>query len=266
MKLFWLNAGLLLPLDKGGKLRTWHLMRQLARRHDISYLSFADPSSSPADVDGMREVASEVVTIARSETPKGTRAVLHRGRALPRRSVPYAVAKYRSREYRAALERLLARNTFDAVVCDFLVAGREPAGTIALSVDPVYPQCRGRNLAAPRGQRGKPAVAPPSHTAVGADATVRTRGSNRFDLVLAVSETDRQTFERLYPGAATAPVHVVQTGVDTAFFSPVNERTPARRAHLVFTGSMDWLPNEDGMEYFVREIFPWSDGMNPRRR
>ena len=29
MKILWLSAGLLLPLDKGGKLRTWHLMRHL---------------------------------------------------------------------------------------------------------------------------------------------------------------------------------------------------------------------------------------------
>ena len=41
MRILWLNAGLLLPLDKGGKLRTWHLMRHLARRHEITYLSFA---------------------------------------------------------------------------------------------------------------------------------------------------------------------------------------------------------------------------------
>ncbi len=80
-------------------------------------------------------------------------------------------------------------------------------------------------------------------------------GLARFDLVLAVSEADGQTFERLYPGALRAPVHVVQTGVDTRYFAPAD--APAvRRAHLVFTGSMDWLPNEDGMLYFVREILP----------
>ena len=32
MKILWLNANLLLPLDKGGKLRTWHVMRHLAAR------------------------------------------------------------------------------------------------------------------------------------------------------------------------------------------------------------------------------------------
>ena len=43
MRLLWLNANLLLPLDKGGRLRTWHLMRHLATRHDITYLCFARP-------------------------------------------------------------------------------------------------------------------------------------------------------------------------------------------------------------------------------
>jgi glycosyltransferase involved in cell wall biosynthesis len=76
----------------------------------------------------------------------------------------------------------------------------------------------------------------------------------RFDLVLAVSQADGRTFERLYPGALQAPVHVVQTGVDTEYFVPPD--IPQDRAHLVFTGSMDWLPNEDAMQYFCRDILP----------
>jgi glycosyltransferase involved in cell wall biosynthesis len=76
----------------------------------------------------------------------------------------------------------------------------------------------------------------------------------RFDVVLAVSEADGETFERLYPGTLRRPVHIVKTGVDTAYFTPMPGRE--RRAHLVFTGSMDWLPNEDGMRTFVRDILP----------
>jgi len=33
----------MLPLDTGGKLRTWHLMRQLAAHHEITYLGFETP-------------------------------------------------------------------------------------------------------------------------------------------------------------------------------------------------------------------------------
>src|SRR5262245_57874791 len=104
MNLLWINAGLLLPLDKGGKLRTWHLMRQLARRHNIAYVSFADPSATAANIAGMREVASSVVTIRRSEAAKGTaRFYLDAARYLVDRA-PYAIAKYRSIAYRQAIE------------------------------------------------------------------------------------------------------------------------------------------------------------------
>jgi glycosyltransferase involved in cell wall biosynthesis len=76
----------------------------------------------------------------------------------------------------------------------------------------------------------------------------------RFELVLAVSDADRATLARLYPGRLRQPVHVVQTGVDTEYFRPQGSDPSA--PHLVFTGSMDWLPNEDGMVYFVKEILP----------
>ena len=72
MKILWLNAGLLLPLDKGGKLRTWHLMRHLARQHDITYLSFAEPAQTAADRSGMREVCTRLETVPRSDAAKGT--------------------------------------------------------------------------------------------------------------------------------------------------------------------------------------------------
>src|SRR4029079_4842246 len=75
-----------------------------------------------------------------------------------------------------------------------------------------------------------------------------------FDLVLAVSEADGQTFSRLYPNSLRGPVHVVRTGVEPDYFPP--SATEPDRAHMVFTGSMDWLPNEDGMTYFCREILP----------
>jgi glycosyltransferase involved in cell wall biosynthesis len=76
----------------------------------------------------------------------------------------------------------------------------------------------------------------------------------RFDGVLAVSEADRETFARLYPGVDLETMSVVRTGVDTEFFSPAP--SPAASTELVFTGSMDWLPNEDGVVWFCRDVLP----------
>jgi glycosyltransferase involved in cell wall biosynthesis len=47
----------------------------------------------------------------------------------------------------------------------------------------------------------------------------------------------------------------VPTGVDTEFFFPSGRETPAPH-NLVFTGSMDWLPNEDAIRYFTEQIMP----------
>ena len=72
MHILWLKSDLLVPLDKGGKLRTWHLMRHLARRHEITYLSFADSSVRRQDLVEMGHVASRIVTVRREEAPKGS--------------------------------------------------------------------------------------------------------------------------------------------------------------------------------------------------
>src|SRR6476620_9906181 len=108
MRILWLKSDLLPPLDTGGKLRTWHLLRHLARRHQITYLAFAEPGRPAADVDLMRTVASRVETIPRREPREGTwrfhvDAALHLVDPLP-----YAVGKYRSGAYRRRVRQLLA--------------------------------------------------------------------------------------------------------------------------------------------------------------
>ncbi|HEX6216745.1 MAG TPA: glycosyltransferase family 4 protein, partial [Vicinamibacterales bacterium] len=57
--------------------------------------------------------------------------------------------------------------------------------------------------------------------------------------------------------AAIAPgAHIswIPTGVDIDYFTP--SAAQERPAHLVFSGSMDWHPNEDAVRYFIDEILP----------
>jgi sugar transferase (PEP-CTERM/EpsH1 system associated) len=254
MKLLWLNAGLLLPLDKGGKLRTWHIMRHLAARHDITYLSFEDASQTDADRLGMREVCSRLETVPRRDADKGTWRFYADAARYLLNTAPYAVAKYHSAAYGARLQQLLAGERFDAVVCDFLppvvnMPRRLPCPSVLFTHNVEAEIWRRHAETAGRAVK-KMALQQQWQRMQRFEADAL----RRFDLVLAVSEADAKTFDRLYPGALTAPVHVVQTGVATDFFTPAADAP--LRTHMVFTGSMDWLPNEDGMTYFCREILP----------
>ena len=254
MRILWLNAGLLLPLDKGGKLRTWHLMRHLAQRHEITYVSFADPGTTAADRDGMREVCRDLYVVPRTDPPKGSSGFYVDAARRAFDSLPYAIGKYRSREYRDHVERLLATGAYDLVVCDFLV----PAVNMP-AILPCPAVLFTHNVEAEIWRRHYERQRDPVRRWLFKqqwDRMLRFEGATlrRFDLVLAVSDTDRDTFQRLYPADLRAPVFTVATGVDTTFFAP--SYAPIRPHHLVFTGSMDWIPNEDAVTHFCHDVLP----------
>jgi glycosyltransferase involved in cell wall biosynthesis len=71
------------------------------------------------------------------------------------------------------------------------------------------------------------------------------------DLTIAVSEEDRHRLAGLVPDAR---VSSIPTGVDTSYFAA--DGTAQLPARLVFTGSMDWHPNEDAVLHFIEAILP----------
>jgi glycosyltransferase involved in cell wall biosynthesis len=74
----------------------------------------------------------------------------------------------------------------------------------------------------------------------------------RFQRVIAVSQRDRDEMLKMDPHSR---ITVVPTGVDTEQYR-VAPSSAGDRAIVVFTGSMDWEPNIDAVEYFCREIWP----------
>ena len=254
MRVLWLKTDLLLPLDKGGKLRTWHLMRQLATRHDITYVAFADPHENPAHLEGMREVATRVETVPRTDAPKASLRFFAKVAWHLADPLPYAVGQYRSRRYRRRIDELLAAGDFELAVVDFLppivnLPAALPCPTVLFT----------HNVESEIWRRHADTATDPLRRALYRTQHRRMlrfegRALQQFDGVLAVSEADRETFARLYPGVDLDSIHVVRTGVDTEFFSPT--RRSDNTVDLVFTGSMDWLPNEDGVLWFCREVLP----------
>jgi sugar transferase (PEP-CTERM/EpsH1 system associated) len=254
MRILWLKSDLLVPLDKGGKLRTWHLMRHLARQHDITYLGFASPDDPSDAPERMREVARRVISVPRSDPPKRSAWFYVDAARYLLNPLPYAIAKYRSGAYRREIERLLSEDAFDVIVSDFVL----PMVNLPANV-PCPVVVFTHNVEAEIWRRH----AETQTSAVGRflyDTQYRRmqrferRALGRAGGVLAVSDVDRVTLARTYPDVMREPARVIPTGVDTGFFEPASSAAHSRS--LVFTGSMDWLPNEDAMTYFCREVLP----------
>ena len=70
--------------------------------------------------------------------------------------------------------------------------------------------------------------------------------------IVTVSETDSETTRELF--GLSKNVSAVPTGVDCEYFAPPGGAEPYR--DLIFVGAMDWMPNIDGMKFFVENIWP----------
>lgn len=84
--------------------------------------------------------------------------------------------------------------------------------------------------------------------------------TSRFDVVVAVSGRDGEKFARDY---GLEDPYCIPTGVDLEFFS---YQTPARFDDVVFCGSMDWLANQDAVDFFLTEVWPIVSEQRPQTR
>ena len=252
LHILWIKTELLHPVDKGGRIRTYNMLRELRRTHRITYLTLDDGDAGRDALERAGEYASELVRVPFRTRPKrsaGFYAELLGNLASP---LPYAIAKYRSPGLTRRLEALVAAADVDVVVCDFLAPSLNvPDGLAAPTV------LFQHNVEAVIWERHAEMAGNPLARAYMAEQWRRMRafeGSEcrRFDHVVAVSEQDRATFARDY-GATR--VSAVPTGVDTVYFSPTGRVEHAPR-ELVFTGSMDWLPNEDAILHFADAVLP----------
>lgn len=73
----------------------------------------------------------------------------------------------------------------------------------------------------------------------------------RQDALLVTSNNDKTTLDKDVPGI---PKYIIPNGVDTEYFIPSTEKLEPHS--LVFTGAMSYIPNCDGILYFLDNIFP----------
>ena len=252
MRVLWVKTELLHPIDKGGKIRTYHTLRGLCAAHDVTYLTLHEGPLTEAMRTEAAEYCHTLVTVPATMAPKGSARFWRELAVNALSPLPYAVAKYRSAALRDRIRALVRDPGVDLVVCDFLAPSINVPGD--LGVPTVLFQ---HNVEASIWKR---------HADV-ADSALRRaymrsqwrrmrafeqRECRRFSHVIAVSDDDREAFRHDY---GVEHVTSVPTGVDVDFFRP-GGTTPVRPGSIVFTGSMDWMPNEDGVEWFAGSILP----------
>lgn len=254
MQVLLLTQVLPFPPDSGPKVKTWNVLKYLAREHTVTLVSFVRGDQS-ADVAGLASLCAGGVHTVPIE-----RGAVRDGVALMRSMVtgaPWMMVRDDRAEMRSLLSRLAADRQFDVVHADQL--------NMAQYAEHVA-----------RGSATRPRLVLDAHNALWLLyrrlATTMKPGPRRamlerdwrllkgyegrivrdFDGVLAVSDEDRVALAEA--ARVERAMTVIPIAVDTDEL-PVVTREPAAR-QLTHIGTMYWPPNIDGMLWFIREIYP----------
>jgi polysaccharide biosynthesis protein PslH len=252
VKILWLKSELLHPVDKGGKIRTYQMLKHLKRDHEVTYLALATAADAPEAFERASEYSNNLIAVDwQGRKKSGARFYFDLGLNLVS-SLPYALEKYRSTAMRRAIEGEINRNRYDVAVCDFLVpsVNFRPDGrvTSVLFQHNVESMIWRRHYET-QTNKVKKAFFYSQWRKMRAYERAACRS---FDAVIAVSEIDRDLMRDEF---GVDEVYDVPTGVDTEYFRPSVESRKVQD-NLVFTGSMDWLPNEDGIRFFTEQVMP----------
>ena len=237
------------PMDSGGKIRTAKLLEELGRVFAVTFIANVEHPTDDPYLEHAERICTKFIPVPWREVAKGSMAFYGRiARRLWSR-YPIAVLNDYSPALESALLAELAQKHYDLVVCDFLQPSLNlrrvkgcPTILFQHNVEAVILERHQRTAGSPlmklfwRNQWRKM-------------YRYEKAACRRFDAVVAVSDVDREVMEREY---GLRHVYSIPTGVDTEYFRPWPG--PEIPNSLVFTGSMDWLPNEDALTFFAQEI------------
>ena len=249
-RLAFVSPQFLFPNDAGGKIRTTNILRGLkGGAFELVLLSVASPEQEVRWKKQLDGVCDEFIAWA----PK-TRAKWRRALDLMD-DLPVNVVMDRTEAGVHAVAELVARTDIDLVVFDFV----HSAVLLPPSL-PIASVCFTHNVEAEIFSRHASQATDVFRRALWATQHRKMqrfegRALARFDTVIAVSERDAKQFGLNYQIEEARPI---PTGVDLDFFhwSPAPEISELVVPTVVFTGSMDWAANIDGIRFFLQQVWP----------
>jgi polysaccharide biosynthesis protein PslH len=237
------------PPDKGDRIRTYHLLRQMTARGRVWLGCLADEPVPPESLAALNGLCERVAAVPVGRRSRWLRAGwnLATGGSL-------SEGLFASNELTRVIRRWCAETRFDAVVASSSALVPYLRDRVLRDVPKVV------DLIDVDSQKWLDFVAvsrPPKKWVYRVEAARVRRlekelaGWARAVTVVSRAEADvYDSFTQV--GAAT----VATNGVDLDYFAPFEEGETVPTRTLAFVGALDYFPNEDAAVWFVRDVWP----------
>ncbi|HTU66396.1 MAG TPA: glycosyltransferase family 4 protein [Steroidobacteraceae bacterium] len=238
------------PLHEGRALRTYNILREIARNHEVHLATFLQAQEEVDGLHEMRKFCAEVYgEPLYLDSPR--RELLVDLAADVVDAAPILASKYRRAAMRAKIAEWLRTKNIDVLHLDMLhlgeyvpLAGRTPVVLVQHNVEAVIIQ---RRIETTKNALAR-AYLKYQHRKL---ETYEKRICESVDEVVTVSDLDSEQLRKLAPGGSYT---AVPNGVDSNYFE--TKRIAKKPGALVYVGGLNWFPNLDAIRYFTAEILP----------
>ena len=256
MKVLLLTQVLPYPPDSGPKVKTFYVLKYLARHYDVTLVSFVRGDQSD-HIRVLESYCRSIYTVPMNRSVFQNIAALFKSLA---GNIPWMMARDDVKEMRQLVDRLAAQEEFEVVHADQLnmaqYAQRVPKARRVLDAhNALWVLYRRLAQTMSFGVR---------RWLLERDWRLlkKYEGSicREFDQVLTVSEEDKTSLEEAME-SSKREIHVIPIAVDTDEQQPVQRDKDAD--HIIHIGTMYWPPNIDGMMWFLENVFPLISAKRP---
>lgn len=253
MRVVWLSHFIPYPPRGGNAQRSYNLIRQAAKSFEVSLVALNVRGANPGEVaeyeKALKNYCNEVEIWDPPYPWRGPRwqAELVRSAAS---NIPFTLRPLYSKRLRQRWEELLARHPGALVHIDAIDLALFADSTAGFSKVLNHHNCESQLLLRRAEREANPLKRKYLVLEAQKLAGWERYLSGRFNVNVTVCEEDLQRLRTLNPNAH---IHVVENGVDTDHFQPMD--VPEEPHSLIFTGSLDWQPNISAIQFFVREIW-----------
>ncbi len=255
MRILFISEKLPYPLDTGGNIRTYHILRGLSERHEITLATTIDGPDQQELIRHLNPICERVVAV---QTKNNGRLKLAKDVLSSFvKSTPVVVARHYFHDLQLELSRILSGGHFDAVHFNHLDATAYmpslPGGMIRvldehnIVSNQVTTAARSETNGLRRHymnmQRGK-------------TERYEKRIAGEMSLCLVCSDVDKEALSKM---VGKARIAVIPNGVDVNYFDSYQkaQNRPSRAENnLVFVGTLDYGPCEAAVHFFSTEILP----------
>ena len=235
------------PLLSGGQIRTFNLLKQLAKKHEITLFALIKDNQEAKYIKYIKPYCKKVKVFKRSSKPFTARNILKTAFS----TYPFLVMRNHVPQAVKAIKEELQSTSYDLIHAEtfYMMPHIPQANTPILLVEQTIEYLGYQSYAQKKSF--------PIRWLLNFDIKKIIRWERFYwrqaNLLITMSDEDRQYIQEYL--ALPQKVRVVSNGVDTNWFA-MKKRSLPQNPTILYVGTFKWLPNVEAVQYLVEQVWP----------